>query len=134
MTRKELIDMISANANLMEERNDIIAYINSLTTGEVLDEKQIRAGYQQFKAEKSANALSEMAAKYALEPQCLQSFVDTIMSRMIFDGEQLTDLMEPLNLSWRERGAVERALMEDLIPHLYKLAQGLEISGVSAYE
>lgn len=134
MTRKELIDMISANANLMEERDDIIDYINSLTAGEALSEKQIREGYQKFKAEKSANELISMATKHGLEPQSLQAFVDTIMHRMIFDGEQLTDLLGPLNLNWRERGSVERSLMVDLIPHLHKLAQGREISGLVAYE
>jgi type I restriction enzyme R subunit len=134
MTRKELIDMISANANLMEERDDIIDYINSLNTGEALDEKEIRKGYQKFKTDKSANELNEMAARHKLESGSLQIFVDTIMSRMIFDGERLTDLLEPLELSWRERGTAERALMDDLIPHLHKLAQGREISGLAAYE
>lgn len=134
MTRKEVIDMISANANLMEEREDIIDYINSLNTGEVLTTKQIHEGYQKFKAEKSANELNQIAAKHNLKPEVLQSFVDTIIGRMIFDGEQLTDLLEPLELSWRERGKVERDLMEDLIPHLHKLAQGREISGLASYE
>jgi type I restriction enzyme R subunit len=134
MTRKELIDMISSNANLMEERDDIIDYINSLSTDEALNEKQIRESYQQFKAEKSANELNYIATNYALDEQCLQIFVDNIIHRMIFDGEQLTDLLEPLNLSWRERGSVERALMDELIPHLHKLAQGREISGLAAYE
>ena len=32
---------------------------------------------------------------------------------MIFDGEQLTDLMEPLGLGWRERRERELALMDD---------------------
>ncbi len=134
MTRKELVDLISANANLMEERDDIIDYINSLTAGEALNEKQIREGYQQFKAQKSANELNDIATKHGIEPEALQSFVDIIISRMIFDGEQLTDLLEPLELSWRERGTKERDLMADLIPHLYKLAQGREISGLAAYE
>ena len=35
---------------------------------------------------------------------------------MIFDGEQLTDLMEPLGLGWRERRERELALMADLVP------------------
>lgn len=134
MTRKEVIDMISANANLMEEREDIIDYINSLTVGEVLTTKQIHEGYQDFKAKKSASELNEIALKHNLSPEALQSFVDIIISRMIFDGEQLTDLLEPLELTWRERGKVERDLMEDLIPHLHKLAQGREISGLAAYE
>ena len=43
---------------------------------------------------------------------------------MIFDGEQLTDLMEPLDLGWRERRERELALMADLVPLLKKRAQG----------
>ena len=134
MTREELIELISANANLMEERDDIIAYIKTLKVGEALDEKQIREGYQQFKEQKAANALNEIAIKHGLEPSHLQAFVDNILHRMIFDGEALSDLMEPLELGWRERSTKELELMEDLIPHLHKLAQGREISGLAAYE
>jgi type I restriction enzyme R subunit len=56
------------------------------------------------------------------------------MNRMIFDGEQLTDLLEPLGLNWKTRRLKELALMEDLTPLLKKLAQGREISGLAAYE
>jgi len=134
MTRKELIELICSNANLMEERDDIIAYINSLAVGEALDEKQIRDGYQKFKTEKAAHILSSLAEKHGLEPNNLQIFVDTIMQRMIFDGEQLSELLAPLELGWKDRTKKELALMEDLVPHLYKLAQGREISGLAAYE
>jgi len=134
MTRKELIEMISGQANLMEERDDIIDYINSLTVGEALNEKQIRTGYQAFKAEKSTNELNALAIKNELEPQSLQTFVDNIMGRMIFDGEKLSDLLAPLELGWKARTKKELALMEELVPHLLKLAQGREISGLAAYE
>jgi type I restriction enzyme R subunit len=53
---------------------------------------------------------------------------------MIFDGEQLTDLLAPLELSWKERRTKELALMNDLVPLLKKHAQGKEISGLNAYE
>ena len=56
------------------------------------------------------------------------------MNRMIFDGEQLSDLLAPLGLGWKERTKKELALMEDLVPLLKKLAQGREISGLAAYE
>jgi len=56
------------------------------------------------------------------------------MQRMIFDGEQLTDLLAPLGMNWKQRRQKELALMEELIPVLYKLAQGREISGLGAYE
>ena len=53
---------------------------------------------------------------------------------MIFDGEKLTDLMEPLELGWKQRSKAEIALMQDLAPQLKKLAEGQEISGLAAYE
>ena len=33
MTREQLINLLSSSANLMEVREDIVAYINSLQTG-----------------------------------------------------------------------------------------------------
>ena len=53
---------------------------------------------------------------------------------MIFDGEQLGDLLAPLGLGWKARTQKELALMDDLIPLLHKLAHGREISGLGAYE
>lgn len=53
---------------------------------------------------------------------------------MIFDAEKLNDLLAPLDLGWKDRSKKELALMEELIPQLKKLAQGREISGLSAYE
>ncbi len=134
MTRAQLIELISANANLMEEREEIIAYISSLKAGEALNEKEIRAGYQTFKAQKAAADLAKLANKHSLQNAALQAFVDAIMGRMIFDGEQLTDLLAPLELGWKARREAELALMEELVPYLQKLAGGREISGLNAYE
>jgi type I restriction enzyme R subunit len=94
----------------------------------------IRAGYEAFKAEKSGRELEAIASRHGLEAAALQTFVDGIMRRMIFDGEQLGDLLAPLDLGWKARTKKELALMEDLIPVLHELAQGREISGLKAYE
>ena len=134
MTRAQLIELISSHANLMEEREDIIAYISNLKAGEALNEKEIREGYQAFKAQKAAEKLKNIAIKHGLKTEALQEFVDAIMSRMIFDGEQLTDLLAPLELGWKGRRVAELALMEELVPYLQKLAEGREISGLNAYE
>ncbi|TFH64867.1 MAG: HsdR family type I site-specific deoxyribonuclease, partial [Gemmatimonadales bacterium] len=64
----------------------------------------------------------------------LQPFVDAILQRMVFDGEQLTELLEPLGLAWKARRVAELALMVDLVPLLKKRAAGRDISGLSAYE
>lgn len=134
MSRQQLIDLISSSANLMDERDDIVDYINSLPTDKSLNEKTIREGYQQFKAEKSAKELAAMADKHSIAHEALQGFVDNILDRMIFDGEQLSELLEPLDLGWKARTQAELALMEELAPLLNKFAQGREISGLAAYE
>jgi len=134
MTREQLVGLLLSTANFMDEREEMIAYIDTLKAGEGLNEKEIRDGYEFFKARRFAGQLAEAARKHDLETEALQSFVDTIMDRMIFDGEQLSDLLAPQDLGWKERTRKELALMDDLMPLLKKLAQGREISGLRAYE
>lgn len=134
MTRDELIGLIGSDAKFIDEREDIAAYINTLTIGAGLSEQAIRQGYETFKHEKSTRQLASIADKHGLEASALQTFVDSIMQRMIFDGETLSDLLAPLELSWKARTKKELALMEDLTPLLHKLAQGHDISGLAAYE
>jgi type I restriction enzyme R subunit len=134
MSREQLIGLIQSDAKFMDEREEIAEYIGTLQVGEGLSEKEIREGYQTFKAKKNSRLLADIAGKHGLETKVLQRFVDGILQRMIFDGEQLTDLLEPLGLNWKTRRQKELALMEDLIPLLHKLAQGREISGLEAYE
>jgi len=134
MTREQLINLLSSSANLIDEREYIVDYINSLEAGKSLNEKETKEGYEAFKSEQFAQELAATAEKHELETDRLKVFVDSIMSRMIFDGEQLSDLLAPLELSWKERSKKELELMEDLIPLLKKLAQGREISGLAAYE
>lgn len=134
MSRDQLIGLIKSDAKFLEDVEDLADYIDTLPVGQALDEKAIRSGYEQFKAAKNSRDLAAMATQHGLEPQALQAFVDSILQRMIFDGEALSDLMAPLDLGWKARTQKELALMEDLIPLLHKLAQGREISGLKAYE
>lgn len=134
MSREQLISLLCSNSNMLEEREDIIAYINTLEAGKGLDEKAIKAGCQKFKEEKAAKDMESIANKHSIEPASLQAFVDEIIGRMIFDGEKLSDLLEPLELGWRDRTKKELELMDDLIPLLKKLAGGRVIVGLNAYE
>ena len=134
MSREELIGLIQADAKFMDARDDIADYIDTLQVGKGLDEKQIRTGFERFKAEKHARIIAAIADKHGLESADLQAFVDHILRRMIFDGELLNDLLAPLELGWKARIQKELALMEELIPLLNKLAQGREISGLGVYE
>ena len=134
ISREQLIGLIQSDAKFLDEREEITEYVRSLKEGEGLDEAAIRAGYEQFKAAKQAREIEDLAQAHGLTTESLAAFVDTILQRMIFDGEQLTDLMEPLGLGWRERRERELALMADLAPLLNKRAHGRDISGLNAYE
>ena len=134
MSREQLVGLIQSDAKFMDAGEDIAAYIATLKAGEGLSEPAIRDGYTRFKAEKEAAELDAIASKHGLTTAALQGFVDSILQRMIFDGELLTDLMEPMGLNWKARQVKELDLMADLLPLLTKRAQGRDISGLSAYE
>lgn len=134
MTKSQIISLLKSNSNLMDEEEDLTEYINSLDWESGQDVETLRKGYDTFKDDKYNKEIASIANKHGIQTADLKKFIDKIMSRMIFDGEKLTDLLAPLNLNWKERRVRELALMEDLVPQLKKLAQGREISGLAAYE
>lgn len=134
MTKAQIISLLSSNANLMDEQEDLTDYINSLDWNSGQDVASLRNGYEKFKAEKNEKELLAIADKHGLQMTEIKSFIDNIIDRMIFDGEKLTDLLEPLELGWKERRVKELALMEDLVPQLKKIAEGQDIAGLAAYE
>ena len=134
VTKEQLISLVASSANLIDERDDIREYIDSLDEVNGKTEQEIKEGYETFKAEKYAKQLASIADKHGITADSLREFVEQIMERMIFDGEKLSDLLAPLELGWKARIKAELALMDDLIPLLKRLAAGREISGLSAYE
>ncbi len=134
MSKNQILQLLKSYSNLMEEEEDLTDYINSLDWNIGQEEDKLHLGFERFKEDKYNKKIAAIAKKYGLETEILKTFINNILSRMIFDGEKLTDLLEPLGLSWRERRNKELALMEDLIPQLKKLAQGRTISGLAAYE
>jgi type I restriction enzyme R subunit len=134
LSRDQLVGLIRGQSNLMDDSQDIVDYVDALKAVKGVTAIAIREGYTRFKAEKHAKELAAIAAKHGLATATLQTFVDGILDRMIFDGEQLSDLMAPLDLGWKARTQAELALMTDLRPLLTKRAGGRDISGLSAYE
>jgi type I restriction enzyme R subunit len=134
MSREQLVGLIRGESKFLNDGQDIIDYVDSLKEGKGLSEAAIREGYTRFKAEKDAAELAAIAQKHGLATAALQSFVEGILQRMIFDGEQLTDLLAPLELGWKARKDTELALMADLHHLLTKRSGGRDISGLSAYE
>jgi type I restriction enzyme R subunit len=134
MTKAQVISLLKSDANLMNDEENLTEFINSLdwSTGKSVD--LLKKDFEVYVTEKNEKELAAIAHKHGLKTADLKAFVDSIMYRMIFDGEKLTDLLAPLALSWKERRVKELALMEDLVPQLKKIAGGLDISGLAAYE
>jgi type I restriction enzyme R subunit len=136
-TINELIEKIKADAKFIDDCDDIEEYIQSLNlqsgnTG--LTVEQVKQGYIDFKHQKNNNELFEIATKHNLDFTNMQNFVDFIIKRMIFDNEQLRNLLAPLELGWKDRSKKELELVKDLLPLLRRRAGNREISGLKAYE
>lgn len=67
MSKEQLIGMLSATSNLLDEREDIIEYIDSLQVGVALDEKEIKAGYQKFRERKTIRKLMSLQKNMGLK-------------------------------------------------------------------
>ncbi|MBQ3657334.1 MAG: type I restriction endonuclease subunit R [Bacteroidales bacterium] len=137
LTKDQLIARVRAAANLFDERDDIEEYINTLEVGDGINGKtvqEIKDGYIAFKERKNNAAVAQIAETHGLAIEALKTFIKQILDRMIFDSDKLDDLLAPLNLGWREKAKKENQLMADLAPLLKTLANGKEISGLSAYE
>ena len=134
MTREQIKSLLKSHSNLMDNEEDFSEFINELdwTKGWSVDE--LKTMFSTFQDNKYNKELACIAQRHSLQTTELKAFVENIISRMIFDGEKLTELLEPLELSWKERRTKELALMSDLVPHLKKQALEREISGLAAYE
>lgn len=134
MTREELMGLLASSTRLMDEREDLEAYLATLTEGAPLNEEEIRAGYAHFKAAREDEELARIAQAHDLPAEALKEIVAGIMRFNIFNPDALTELLRPKGLGWKARSRAELALMEDLIPLLRKKSDGQEISGLEVYE
>ncbi len=131
-SREQAKRLLAADSKF-EDPEEISAYIDSLELRKY-DEKELRAGFERFKAERKLIDLDRLSSEHRLPQDGVRSFVEEILQRRIFDGERLTDLFASQEMPWKERARREHALMIELKPLLAKWANGREIVGLRAYE
>lgn len=134
LTKEELVRLVASHSNLMEEQEDILDYINQLEVVNGLTVNEVSESYQQFKNRKTRRRIEEIALRYEIVPETLNSFIQSVLDRMIFDADQLTELFRGQDLGWKQRVQQEKALVSDLLPLFSLLAKGQNISGLSAYK
>jgi type I restriction enzyme R subunit len=64
MTKAQVISLLSANANLMDEQEDLTEYINGLDWNSGQDVNTLTKGYETFKVEKNEKELADIACIY----------------------------------------------------------------------
>ena len=89
MSKEQLIGMLSATSNLLDEREDIIEYIDSLQVGMALDEKEIKAGYQKFREQKNNQEINIIAKKHGIKLDTLMRANPNIDPYNLLIGTQL---------------------------------------------
>lgn len=134
MTRAQLVALIASDAKFADQRELLTAYINQLDLGQNRTKEEILEGYETYKSEQEKQALVTIAETHGLAPDALKAFTEEILSRLVFDGERLTDLLAPLGLGWKDRRQAELALMAELRPLLEQRANGQSISGLETHQ
>ena len=134
MKREELIGFIRSDAKFIDESDYLDEYVENLPTNQKLDKDQVIKGYEIFKDKKQAGILFEIAKSHNLPTEALQEFIDKILKHRFFDDDDLTALLEPLGLGWKERTLKELDIMKELIPILRERANGKPIHGLESYD
>jgi len=134
ISKLQLRSLIFSDSKFLEDRDDLVEYVDSLEPGHALTVVEVKAGFVEYKSEKVRREIRSIASDIGISPESLCELVEDVTSRLVFDGEKLTDLLAPLDLAWKARKDAELILMRRLIPLLKTKTAGREISGLSAYE
>lgn len=133
MTKEQLVSLLKSYSNLLDEKDDIVDYVETLEVGIGLSEEEIRKGYKQFKETKRNNAIISLAKEFNINEKELIRIANDTIRQMSFSGDMLDGLFSH-DLNWKERAKLEEALMAKLIPILNKMAKDNPIRGLDAYE
>ena len=109
MSREQLIGLIQSDAKFIDEREDITEYVINSQGGRRPERNRHPRRLRAVQGRQGRPELADIAAKHGLPAAALQGFVDAILARRIFDGEQLTELLAPLKLGWKARTQKELA-------------------------
>lgn len=133
MTKEQLVSLLKSYSNLLDEKDDIVDYVDTLEVGIGLSEEEIRKGYKQFKETKRNNAIISLAKEFSVDEKELIRIANDTIRQMSFSGDMLDGLFSR-DLNWKERAQLEEKLMAQFIPILNKMAEGNTIRGLDAYE
>ena len=134
VSKERIIEMLTSTSNLMGDSQDIKDFMDSIKKGDKLSPDDIKANFDDFRKQQNNKLLVAIASKHDIKAESLSLFVVHTIKRMTLDAEKLSDLIEPLELGWKDGAKKETEIMNELIPVLDKLAEGNEIAGIKLYQ
>ena len=85
MTKAQIVGLLKSNSNLMEEEEDLTDFIeNHVDWSRPYTAEELKSNVVTYKDEKYNKELAAIANKHGLQTADLKTFVEKIMSRMIF--------------------------------------------------
>ncbi len=133
-SKEKFLKYINSYSNFMEDKEDLTAYVHSLSLNTPLTYESIKEGFYEFKDSKNNEEIESIALKFSIEKEKLKAFIDITITRMVFEDNNLEDLFSHLNLNMFDIDDKKTALMKDLLPLLKKLTNGKTISGINIYK
>lgn len=133
ITKEQLLDVLSSNVELMNEREYLKAFIeDELEKGSGLSEKEIHERYQAYKDKRFNKQIATLANEYGIDTVGLEEFVaETVKLRRI-DEYALRELLSHID-GWKQRKAAKEGLLARLAPLFNLLSGGNTIEGLNAY-
>ncbi len=133
-TRKDLINAINADAKFINDRDYITSFINTLSFGKNKGVDDLKKDFANYKQIQIWEEIQKISDSFGLDFSLTKPFVEKTVARRILDSEELIELLMPLGLNWKVRGAKEVEVVKALKASMYQLTEEREISGVSGYE
>jgi type I restriction enzyme R subunit len=125
MTAEQIISLLKSTANLMDEEEDLVNYIENLDTTRGYTQDEITENYKAFKKQNYQNELQAIANAHNLELTTLEAFIRRTLDLQRFDAPDFMDtVLAPLALGWRERAAKVEELKFILAPVIQSQADG----------
>ena len=131
MTKEQLLSTLASSAELVDEREYISAYIDTLEVGTALTLDEVKEAYQAFKDQMTNDTFLAIAGDYHVDERDFLDFVNETVRFARIDEDALNKLFA--HLGWKERKAKKESLINTLAPHLKRLCGGRKIDGLSAY-
>lgn len=132
ITKTQLLNILSASPDLMDERDYLSAFINELKENCHMSEQEIRQRYKEFRETRIDHQIATLAGEFGIGTAALKSFVDETIKLRRIDEDTLRGLFAHIG-NWKQRKAAKEGLLKSLASLFELLSGSNTIEDLNAY-